>query len=242
LWSAVNYKIISLAHILLIGEHCPKEIQWNQHFTKYSFHEIWKRIRDTLISSVNNVTLYNADWNIGTPGLIICEMAHPTTTLKSTVKTQSCYLHILINHVCHRQTLRLLSLHNIFISLLITLFLFLQEYQWDATIKGNLLSSFIWGCIMTQIPAGQLAQRFGPKILLTGSLFFCSLFTMLMPVAAEVGDWGLLCGTRVIQGLAQVSRYFEPFFIWTAEYIKDKIFTQGINKNNFSDLFLTDFN
>jgi hypothetical protein len=26
-----------------------------------------------------------------------------------------------------------------------------------------------------------------------------------MPVAAEVGDWGLLCGTRVIQGLAQVS-------------------------------------
>jgi hypothetical protein len=58
-----------------------------------------------------------------------------------------------------------------------------------------------------------------------------------MPVAAEVGDWGLLCGTRVIQGLAQVSHCFEPFFILTAEYIKDKIFTQGINKNNFSDLF-----
>jgi hypothetical protein len=65
-----------------------------------------------------------------------------------------------------------------------------------------------------------------------------------MPVAAEVGDWGLLCGTRVIQGLAQVSCCFELFFILTAEYtrIKDKIFTQDINKDNVSDLFLTDFN
>lgn len=98
-------------------------------------------------------------------------------------------------------------------------FFFLQEYKWDATIKGNLLASFFWGYVITQIPAGQLAQRFGPKILLTGSLFFCSLFTILMPVAAEVGDWGLLCGTRVIQGLSQVSRYFETFFILTAEYI-----------------------
>lgn len=79
------------------------------------------------------------------------------------------------------------------------------EYQWDATIKGNLLASFFWGYVITQIPAGYLSQRFGPKILLTGSLFFCSLFTVLMPVAAEVGDWGLLCGTRVIQGLAQGS-------------------------------------
>jgi hypothetical protein len=63
-----------------------------------------------------------------------------------------------------------------------------------------------------------------------------------MPVAVDVGDWGLLCGTRVIQGLAQVSCCFEPFFILTAEYIKDKIFTQDINKNNATDLFLTDFN
>jgi MFS family permease len=84
-------------------------------------------------------------------------------------------------------------------------FFFLQEYKWDNIIKGNLLASFFWGYVITQIPAGPLAQRFGPKILLTLSVFICSLFTILMPVAAEVGGWGLLCGTRVIQGLAQVS-------------------------------------
>jgi len=98
-------------------------------------------------------------------------------------------------------------------------FFFLQEYQWDSTIKGNLLASFFWGYVITQIPAGHLAQRFGPKILLTGSLFICSVFTVLMPVAAEVGDWGLLCGTRVIQGLAQVSRCF-----WTIFHINSWIY------------------
>jgi len=95
-------------------------------------------------------------------------------------------------------------------------FFFLQEYHWDTTIKGNLLSSFIWGYAITQIPAGQLAQKFGPKILLTGTFFICSLFTVLMPVAAEVGDWGLLCATRVIQGLAQVSHCF-----WTISHINN---------------------
>lgn len=77
------------------------------------------------------------------------------------------------------------------------------EYHWDNTIKANLLTSFFWGYVITQLPAGQLAQRFGPKILLTGSMFICSLFTILMPLAAEYGDWGLLCATRVVQGLAQ---------------------------------------
>ena len=138
---------------------------------------------------------------------------------RSNVKIPGSYLHVLINHVCHRQTLRLLLLYKIYILLIITCFLFLQEYQWDTTIKGNLLASFFWGYVITQIPAGQLAQRFGPKILLTGALFFGSVFTVLMPVAAEVGDWGLLCGTRVIQGLAQVSRCF-----WTIFHINSWIY------------------
>ena len=89
---------------------------------------------------------------------------------------------------------------------------FFQEYHWDNTIKANLLTSFFWGYVITQLPAGQLAQRFGPKILLTGSLFICSLFTILMPLAAEYGDWGLLCATRVVQGLAQVSHLFCTIF------------------------------
>ena len=79
-----------------------------------------------------------------------------------------------------------------------------QEYQWSTGTQSQILSSFFWGYVITQIPAGQLAQRFGAKILLTGSLFVASLFTILTPPAAELGDWGLTCATRVVQGLAQV--------------------------------------
>ncbi|XP_069689794.1 putative inorganic phosphate cotransporter isoform X2 [Periplaneta americana] len=77
------------------------------------------------------------------------------------------------------------------------------EYHWSQQTKSTILSSFFWGYVITQVPAGQLGQRFGPKILLTGALFMCSLFSILTPLAAEVGDWGLVCGARVIQGLSQ---------------------------------------
>jgi MFS family permease len=103
------------------------------------------------------------------------------------------------------QTLRLLLLYKVSISLIVTQFLFPSGISVDNTIKGNLLASFFWGYIITQIPAGPLAQKYGPKMLLTGATFVGSVITILMPVAAEVGGWGLLCGTRVIQGLAQVS-------------------------------------
>ena len=131
---------------------------------------------------------------------------------KSTIKIPTSYLHVLINHFWHMQKLRLLYYIRFPFRWSLLSFFFLQEYEWDSTIKGNLLSSFFWGYIITQIAAGLLAQRFGPKIVLTVSLFVCSLFTILMPVATEIGDWGLLCGTRVVQGLAQVSRCFWTIF------------------------------
>ncbi|KAJ9590350.1 hypothetical protein L9F63_027811, partial [Diploptera punctata] len=77
------------------------------------------------------------------------------------------------------------------------------EYKWDSETRSTVLSSFFWGYVVTQIPAGQLAQRFGAKILLTGSLFVASLFTILTPLAADLGGAELTCGSRVIQGLAQ---------------------------------------
>lgn len=65
-----------------------------------------------------------------------------------------------------------------------------------------MLSSFFWGYIVSQVPAGLLAQRYGAKILLSGSLGVCAVLTLLTPVAAGWG-WEWLCATRVIQGLAQ---------------------------------------
>ncbi|CAG9831756.1 unnamed protein product [Diabrotica balteata] len=69
--------------------------------------------------------------------------------------------------------------------------------------KNVMLSSFFWGYVLTQIPAGQLAERFGPKLFLSGAMMICSLFSILIPICgAQFGYLGvMLC--RIIQGLMQ---------------------------------------
>lgn len=70
------------------------------------------------------------------------------------------------------------------------------------SIRGVILSSFFWGYVLSQIPAGLLAQRFGPKILLLSTAIICSVLTILTPLAASM-DWKFLCALRVLQGLSQ---------------------------------------
>uniref|UniRef100_A0A336M251 CSON007770 protein n=1 Tax=Culicoides sonorensis TaxID=179676 RepID=A0A336M251_CULSO len=49
-----------------------------------------------------------------------------------------------------------------------------EEFAWTEKTQGVVLSSFFWGYVITQIPAGQLAQKFGPKILLLISIGTCA--------------------------------------------------------------------
>lgn len=62
-----------------------------------------------------------------------------------------------------------------------------EEFDWDEETKSVILSSFFWGYVVTQIPAGQLAQRYGPKILLLFSIGVCSLLAVLTPFCAHAG-------------------------------------------------------
>lgn len=77
------------------------------------------------------------------------------------------------------------------------------ELPWDPSTKGAILSSFFWGYLVTQVPAGQLARKFGPKYLLFVSLFFCGVVTVLTPFAALHGGSLIFCLTRIVQGLLQ---------------------------------------
>lgn len=69
----------------------------------------------------------------------------------------------------------------------------LQTFEWDEEVKSLILSSFFWGYIVTQIPAGQMAKRFGPKVLLSCSFGLCSVFAMLTHLAAHYGGWKVKC-------------------------------------------------
>ncbi|CAG2068798.1 unnamed protein product, partial [Timema podura] len=80
-----------------------------------------------------------------------------------------------------------------------------KEYEWNTQTRSTILSSFFWGYVVMQVPAGMLGQRFGPKLFLMGAMAVCSVFNMLTPLAASWGGWGLVCACRIIQGLSQVS-------------------------------------
>ncbi|KAL9917943.1 putative inorganic phosphate cotransporter isoform 2-T2 [Glossina fuscipes fuscipes] len=78
-----------------------------------------------------------------------------------------------------------------------------DEYKWTEKTKSLVLSSFFWGYVVTQVPAGSLAHKFGGKIMLLLGIGVCSVLTILTPICAKLGDWKLVCGLRVIQGLSQ---------------------------------------
>ncbi|XP_001360310.3 putative inorganic phosphate cotransporter isoform X1 [Drosophila pseudoobscura] len=77
------------------------------------------------------------------------------------------------------------------------------EYNWSDKIKSLLLSSFFWGYVVTQVPAGQLARKFGGKVMILSGLTICSVLNILTPLCAKFGGWQLVCALRVVEGLCQ---------------------------------------
>ncbi|XP_072948853.1 putative inorganic phosphate cotransporter [Epargyreus clarus] len=76
-------------------------------------------------------------------------------------------------------------------------------FEWDRKIQDTLLSSFFWGYIVLQIPAGMLAGRFGGKLLIFVSMLITGIVNLFVPLAADMGDWVAVCGCRIVMGLAQ---------------------------------------
>lgn len=64
-----------------------------------------------------------------------------------------------------------------------------QDHDWDEKTKALILSSFFWGYVVTQVPAGQLAQRCGAKRILMWSMLLCSALTLLTPLSITYGGW-----------------------------------------------------
>ncbi|XP_053964654.1 putative inorganic phosphate cotransporter [Anastrepha ludens] len=78
-----------------------------------------------------------------------------------------------------------------------------EEYNWSEQTKSLLLSGFFWGYFMTQIPGGQLAHKYGGKVMMLVSIGTSSILAILTPLSARIGDWKLLFVLRLTQGLIQ---------------------------------------
>jgi MFS family permease len=70
------------------------------------------------------------------------------------------------------------------------------------------LGAFFYGYLVSQIPGGLLAERYGAKWVLTGFLGLSTVATLLTPVAART-NFVLLIILRVLCGIGSVSIKYE---------------------------------
>ncbi|XP_046750762.1 putative inorganic phosphate cotransporter [Diprion similis] len=80
-------------------------------------------------------------------------------------------------------------------------------YDWDEYTQGIILSSFYWGYVVTQIPGGILADKFGGKYTLGIGILSTAIFTMLTPLVVEAFDATGLIVLRILMGFCEGSTF-----------------------------------
>jgi len=87
------------------------------------------------------------------------------------------------------------------------------EFKWDAAQQGLVLGSFFYGYIVTQLPGGFLAGKYGGKWLFGGGVLCTSILTLLTPVAARA-DYKLLIALRVLEGFGEGVTFPSMHAMW----------------------------
>ena len=83
-----------------------------------------------------------------------------------------------------------------------------MTFAWGEKEKNLLLSSFFWLYMVLAVPAGQLAEKLGAKLVLGLSIGLASTFTLLIPVAAAFisgYEFQAILLLRILNGTAQVN-------------------------------------
>lgn len=77
-----------------------------------------------------------------------------------------------------------------------------KYYGWSQTTVGIIQSAFFWGYVLTQIPGGYLADKYGGKQVLAAGVVVWSAMTLLTPIAAST-NIGVLLLTRALLGVGE---------------------------------------
>ncbi|KAF7265869.1 putative inorganic phosphate cotransporter [Rhynchophorus ferrugineus] len=82
-------------------------------------------------------------------------------------------------------------------------------YDWDEKTQGIILSAFYWGYLLTHLPGGIIAGKFGGKYTLGLGILSTGIFTIVTPwiIKATSGDWKWVVALRVVEGLGEGTTY-----------------------------------
>ncbi|XP_060594913.1 sialin-like [Ruditapes philippinarum] len=76
------------------------------------------------------------------------------------------------------------------------------EFDWSTDLQDYILGSFFYGYILTQIPGGWMAEKFGAKWLFGLGVLCTSVLTLVTPIAARY-HVGVFIAVRVLEGLGE---------------------------------------
>lgn len=77
-------------------------------------------------------------------------------------------------------------------------------FEWSEATQGLLLSSFYYGYVITHIPGGMMAERYGGKWVLGLGLLSTAVCTFITPFAVKTGGATALFILRVVEGFGEV--------------------------------------
>lgn len=77
-----------------------------------------------------------------------------------------------------------------------------DTFDWTSSQTNAVLGAFFYGYVITQLPAGILAERFGAKWIFGLSVLITAILSLLSPIAAKL-SYSAFFAVRVGQGLAE---------------------------------------
>uniref|UniRef100_A0A182QSX6 Major facilitator superfamily (MFS) profile domain-containing protein n=1 Tax=Anopheles farauti TaxID=69004 RepID=A0A182QSX6_9DIPT len=72
------------------------------------------------------------------------------------------------------------------------------RYDWSQNMQSHILGAYFYGYLLTSLPAGPLAERYGPQRLIGYSFLLCAIVTALFPLFATVNVWFVIAGRFLI--------------------------------------------
>lgn len=82
-----------------------------------------------------------------------------------------------------------------------------NKYDWSQAIQGWILSSFYIGYVVTHIPGGLIAEKFGSKWVMSLGILIMAILNALTPLAVEFGGDIALIAIRILMGFAGGTTY-----------------------------------
>ncbi|KAH8260040.1 putative inorganic phosphate cotransporter [Drosophila bipectinata] len=77
------------------------------------------------------------------------------------------------------------------------------DYEWSEKLQGFILGSFYIGYVVTHIPGGILADKFGGKWVLSLGILLTALFSFLTPTCVNLGGANALIALRILMGFGE---------------------------------------